>query len=48
MDEGDRYFRKDGGAHDALRRVTKRLNELGILYAVAGGLALFRHTNLSV
>jgi hypothetical protein len=43
MEEGDRYFRGEGGAHDALRRITKRLNELGIPYAVAGGLALFSH-----
>lgn len=43
MDEGDRYFRGEGSAHDALRNLTKRLNELGIPYAVAGALALFSH-----
>ncbi len=43
MQEGDRYFRGEGGAHDALHKISKRLNDLNIPYAVAGGLALFSH-----
>ena len=43
MDEGDRFFQGRGGAKDALLRIAKRLNELGISYAVAGGMALNAH-----
>ncbi len=43
MDEGDRFFQGRGGAKDALLRIAKRLNELGIPYAVAGGMALNAH-----
>jgi hypothetical protein len=43
MSEGDRFFRGEGGAHDSLRKITKRLNELNVPYAVAGGMALFSH-----
>lgn len=41
-DAGD-FLRGQGTVHQALRRVTERLDRLGIAYAVAGGLALFRH-----
>jgi hypothetical protein len=43
MDEGDRFFKGRGGVKDALRRIAKHLNDLGIAYAVVGGLALNAH-----
>lgn len=43
MEEGDRFFQGRGGAKDALLRIAKRLNELGIAYAIAGGMALNAH-----
>lgn len=43
MSEGDRYFEERGSVHEALRRIARRLDELGVPYAVAGGLALFSH-----
>lgn len=41
--EGSMHFEERSRVHDALREVTQRLNELGIPYAVAGGMALFLH-----
>ena len=41
--EGSMFFEEKGGLHDTLRRVTHRLQELNIPYAVAGGMALFAH-----
>jgi hypothetical protein len=41
--EGSRYFQEKSALQDTLRRITERLNQLGIPYAVAGGLALFAH-----
>jgi hypothetical protein len=41
--EGSMFFEEKGGLHDALRRITRRLQELNIPYAVAGGMALFSH-----
>src|SRR5688500_1654301 len=43
MEEGDRFFQGRGGAKDALFRIAKRLNELNIPYALAGGMALNAH-----
>src|SRR5215213_437863 len=43
MDEGDRYFQKDNAVFKTLRKVARRLDDLGIPYAIAGGMALFRH-----
>jgi hypothetical protein len=43
LSEGSRHFQEDSALHEALRRIVARLNELGIPYAVAGGMALFRH-----
>ena len=37
------HFEEASAVHRTLRRVTKRLEELGVLYAVAGGMALFLH-----
>jgi hypothetical protein len=41
--EGSMFFESKGGLHVTLRRVTERLRELNIPYAVAGGMALFFH-----
>jgi hypothetical protein len=41
--EGSRHFEERSAVQDALRSITSRLDELGIDYAVAGGMALFAH-----
>ena len=41
--EGSRFFERQGNVHEALRKITARLDELGIPYAIAGGMALFEH-----
>jgi hypothetical protein len=41
--EGSMHFEKDSAVHKALRKITRRLKELGIPYAVVGGMALFFH-----
>jgi len=41
--EGSRYFQEKSALQDTLRRITSRLDQLGVPYAVAGGLALFAH-----
>jgi hypothetical protein len=43
LSEGSRHFEEDSAVFKALRRIAKRLAELGIPYAVVGGMALFRH-----
>lgn len=43
LDEGFRFFEEQSAAHNALRRIAKRLNDLGVDYAVVGGMALFHH-----
>jgi hypothetical protein len=43
MDEGDRHFQRDNAVFKTLRKITRRLNELGVPYAVAGGMAMFEH-----
>ena len=37
------HFEKASAVHKALEKITRRLDELGIPYAVAGGMALFFH-----
>lgn len=41
--EASMYFEDGGAVQKTLRQVTNRLEELGVPYAVAGGLALFYH-----
>src|SRR5712692_3915156 len=41
--EGSMHFDKGNAVHKTLRRICKRLDELGIPYAVAGAMALFFH-----
>jgi hypothetical protein len=41
--EGSMHFEEKNAVHETLRRITRRLNELGIPYAVVGGMAMFAH-----
>ena len=41
--EGSMHFEENSAVHKTLHRITRRLNELGIRYAVVGGMALYRH-----
>ncbi len=43
MSEGSRHFERESAVFDALRKIVKRLEDLGVPYAVAGGMALFQH-----
>lgn len=43
LDEGGRLFVGTSEVNKTLRRITKRLDELGIPYAVAGGMAMIAH-----
>src|SRR6516162_9736431 len=41
--EGSMHFEKGSAVHKTLERIARRLDDLGISYAVAGGMALFFH-----
>ena len=41
--EGSMHFEKESAVHKTLARIARRLHELGIPYAVVGGMALFFH-----
>ena len=41
--EGSMHFEGESAVHKTLRRLVERLDELGIDYVVAGGMALFFH-----
>jgi hypothetical protein len=41
--EGSMHFEQGNAVHKALRKITKRLDELGIPYAVVGAMAMFFH-----
>lgn len=43
MDEGGLFFEGKSRAHKALAKITKKLDALGVDYAVAGGMALYHH-----
>jgi Uncharacterised nucleotidyltransferase len=43
LSEGSRYFEERSAVQDALLKITRRLEELEIPYAVSGGMALFKH-----
>ncbi len=43
LSEGSRHFDEKNAVFAALHKITKKLNDLGIPYAVVGGIALFRH-----
>jgi hypothetical protein len=41
--EGSMHFEHDSAVHKNMRQITKRLDELGIPYAVVGAMAMFFH-----
>jgi len=41
--EGDRHFNESSRPFLAMRKISRRLDELGVAYVVVGGMALFRH-----
>jgi hypothetical protein len=41
--EGSKHFEKDSAVHKALRKITRRFDELGIPYVVVGDMAMFFH-----
>src|SRR5437763_2065104 len=41
--EASMHFEDKSAVHQTLRKITRRLEEVGIPYAVVGGMALFRH-----
>jgi hypothetical protein len=43
LQEGSMHFERSSAVHLALQKIARRLDELGIPYAVAGGMALFLH-----
>ena len=43
MNEGSDFFQDRGSVQQTLRRISTKLDELGIPYAIAGGMALFMH-----
>lgn len=43
MSEGSLFFEGEGRVQKTLQRIAHRLDELGIPYAVAGGMALYAH-----
>jgi hypothetical protein len=43
LSEGSAFFEGKSKVQDTLRKITQRLNSLGIPYSIVGGLALFHH-----
>lgn len=41
--EGSMHFEGDSAVHRTLRNIARRLDDLGVDYAIAGGMALFFH-----
>jgi hypothetical protein len=41
--EGSMHFEEKSAVHQTLRKITRRLDELGIPYAVVGGMAMYIH-----
>lgn len=41
--EGSMHFENESAVHKTLRDIAKRLDELGVPYAVAGGMAMYFH-----
>jgi hypothetical protein len=41
--EGSRHFEKESAVHKTLERITRRLDELGVRYALVGAVAMFYH-----
>lgn len=43
MSEGSLFFEDKGSVQQAMRRIAQRLEEIGVPYAIVGGMALFQH-----
>jgi hypothetical protein len=43
LEEGSLHFEEKNAVHRTLRKITRRLEELGIPYALAGAMAMFFH-----
>jgi len=43
LSEGSRHFEEKSAVQEALYRIARRLEEIGIPYAVSGSMALFKH-----
>ncbi|AGA24598.1 nucleotidyltransferase family protein [Singulisphaera acidiphila] len=43
LSEGSRHFEEKSAVQDALLKIAHRLTVLGVPYAIAGGMALFKH-----
>jgi hypothetical protein len=43
MAEATKYFGDSGSVHETVRRISRRLDELGIPFVVVGGIAMFHH-----
>ncbi len=43
LSEGSRFFEEKSAVQDTLLKFTKRLRDLGIPYAVVGGMAMYKH-----
>ncbi|MFN3651994.1 MAG: nucleotidyltransferase family protein [Armatimonadota bacterium] len=43
LSEGSRHFEENSAVFQALEKISRRLDELGVEYAVVGGMALFQH-----
>ena len=43
LSEGSIFFEDKGAVQQAMRRIAQRLDELGVPYAIVGGMALFQH-----
>lgn len=41
--EGSMHFEKESAVHESLGRIARRLDALGVPYALAGGMAMFLH-----
>ena len=43
LSEGSIFFEDRGAVQQAMRRIAERLDEIGVPYAIVGGMALFQH-----
>ena len=43
LEEAERFFMKEDAVHQAMRAIGKKLDDLGIPYAIVGGMALTAH-----
>ena len=43
LSEGSRHFEEKSAVQETLRRIARRLDAIGVPYAISGGMALFHH-----